>query len=329
MLLKWDLLLCLAALVLAWSALTAAAQTAGDAYPAKPVRLIVSSTAGSANDVVVRLAVPKVAERLGQHFVIDNRGGANGVPALNAIVQSAADGYTLLSAGNLLVLNGVLRRVSYDIRHALDPVAQLSSQPYLLLAHPGVPAGTIKELILHAQAKPGSLAYGSSGLGSVNHLGTALLASRARAELLHVPYKGNALALPDLIAGRIQLLFASGVSAVPHLKSGKVKAIAISSLARSPAFAEIPTVAESGLPGYELTNAYFMYVPRATPLQIRELLNREFGEAVHAPDVQSKLTPGGMDPGARHSLDHLKTLYQREYAMWDAFLKTSGLKLAE
>lgn len=319
----------LAAFALAPFALSAAAQTAGDRYPVKPMRLIVSSTAGSANDVLVRLVAPKVAERLGQVFVVDNRGGANGVPALNATVQAAPDGYTLMSAGNLLVLNGVLKRVPYDIRRALDPVAQLSSQPYLLIAHPGVAAATLKELIAHAKAKPGSLSYGSSGLGSVNHLGTALLASRAGLDLVHVPYKGNALALPDLLAGRIQLLFANGVGAAPHLKSGKLKSIAISGAKRSPAFADVPTVAESGLPGYELTNAYFMYVPSGTPLRIRELLNREFSESVHAADVRMKLAPSGMDPGERHSLDVLRTLYEREYATWDAFIKSSGLKLAE
>ena len=319
----------LATAVLALLAFGVEAQTTEGKYPAKSMRLIVSSTAGSANDVLVRLASPKVTERLGQGFVIDNRGGANGVPALNAIVQSAPDGYTLLSAGNLLVINGVLKRVPYDIRTALDPVSQLSTQPYLLLVHPAVAAATLKDLIAHAQAKLGALAYGSSGLGSVNHLGSALLASRSGAALLHVPYKSNALALPDLLAGRIQLLFASGVSAVPHLTSGKVKALAISGAVRSPAFPEIPTVAESGLPGYELTNAYFIYVPQTTPLRIRELLNREFGEAMHAPDVRAKLAPSGMDPGARLSLDALKTLYQREYATWDAFIKSSGLKLSE
>lgn len=319
----------LAAFALAAWTFAAAAQQPGDAYPVKPLRLIVSSTAGSANDALARLAAPKVADRLGQSVVIDNRGGANGVPALNATVQAAPDGYTLMSAGNLLVLNGVLKRVPYDIRRALEPVAQLSSQPYLLLAHPSVPGASLKELITHAKAKPGALIYGSSGLGSVNHLGTALLASRAGVELVHVPYKGNALALPDLLAGRIQLLFASGVSAAPHLKSGKLRAIAISSAARSPAFAEIPTVAESGVPGYELTNAYFVYVPRATPLRIRSLLNREFSDAVHAPDVRAKLAPSGIDPGERLSLAALRTLYEREYATWEAFIQSSGLKLAE
>jgi len=305
------------------------AQTSGAAYPSKPLRLIVSSTAGSANDVLVRLVVPKVSERLGQTIVVDNRGGANGIPALNATAQAVPDGYTVMSAGNLLVLNGVLKRVSFDIRRALDPVAQLSSQPYLLIAHPSVPAASVSELVAHAKAKPGALTYGSSGLGSVNHLGTALLASRAGIELVHVPYKGNAMAIPDLIAGRIHLLFANGVGAAPHLKSGKARAIAISGSRRSPAFPDVPTVAESGLPGFELTNAYFMYVPNGTPLQIRELLGREFAEAVHAPEVRSKLAPSGMDPGERSTLAAQRALYEREYATWESFIKTSGLKLAE
>jgi len=307
----------------------AMAQASRDAYPSKPLRLIVSSTAGSANDVLARLVVPRISERFGQTIVVDNRGGANGIPALNATAQAVPDGYTIMSAGNLLVLNGVLKRVSFDIRRVLDPVAQLSTQPYLLIAHPSVPASTVKELIAYAKAKPGSLSYGSSGLGSVNHLGTALLISRAGIDLVHVPYKGNALAIPDLLAGRIQLLFANGVGAAPHLKSGKAKAIAISGAKRSQAFPDLPTVAESGLSGFELTNSYFMYVPSGTPLRIRELLNREFGDAVHAPEVRAKLTPSGMDPGERHSLAALRAIYEGEFATWESFIKSSGLKLAD
>lgn len=303
-------------------------QTAGT-YPNKPLRLIVSSTAGSANDALVRLVSPKLAERFGQSIVVDNRGGANGIPALNATVQASPDGYTVMSAGNLLVLNGVLKRVNFDIRKALAPVAQLSSQPYILLAHPALPASSLGELIAYARSKPAAVIYGSSGLGSVNHLGTALLASRAGIEMTHVPYKGNALAIPDLLGGRIQLLFASGVSAAPHLKSAKLKAIAISGAKRSAAFPEVPTVAESGISGYEVTNAYFVYVPAGTPGSISQVLNREFYDAVHAPDVRAKLAPSGIDAGERQSLEALMQAYLREFQAWETFLKTSGLKLGD
>ncbi len=308
---------------------TASGQRLAETYPSKPIRLIVSSTAGSTNDMFARLVAPKVAERLGQTIVVDNRGGANGIPALNATVQASADGYTIMSAGNLLVLNGVLKRVSYDIRKRLEPVAQLSSQPYLLLAHPSLPVTSVKELVDYARGKPGSVSYGSSGLGSVNHLGTALLAIRTGIELVHVPYKGNALALPDLLAARIQLLFATGASAAPHLKSGKVRALAISGATRSSAFPDVPTVAEAGVPGFAVTNAYFLYVPAGTPRAIGELLNREFGDAVHAPDVRAKLAPGGIDAGERRSLAELKEIYAREYATWENFLGSTGLKLGD
>ena len=308
---------------------SASAQRPPDGYPDKPVRLIVSSIAGSTNDVFARLVAPKVAERLGQTIVIDNRGGANGIPALNAIAQASPDGYTVMSAGNLLVLNGVLKRVPYDVRKALDPVAQLSSQPYLLLAHPTLPANTFGEFLAYAKSKPGAVSYGSSGLGSVNHLGTELLAMRAAIAMVHVPYKGNAQAILDLVSGRIHLLFATGVSAAPHLKTAKLKALAISGAKRSAAFPDVPTVAESGIPGYDVTNAYFLYVPAGTPAGIGELLNREFTDAVHLPDVRAKLAPGGIDPGERRSLAALKGLYLREYDTWDSFLKTSGLKLGD
>lgn len=305
------------------------AQQPAGTYPNKPLRLIVSSTAGSANDALVRLLSPKLAERFGQSVVVDNRGGANGIPALNATVQALPDGYTIMSAGNLLVLNGVLKRVDFDIRKALAPIAQLSSQPYILMAHPSLPANSLGELIAHAKNKPGGVIYGSSGLGSVNHLGTALLAGRVGIEMTHVPYKGNALAIPDLLGGRIQLLFASGVSAAPHLKSAKLKAIAISGATRSAAFPDIPTVAESGVPGYEVTNAYFVYVPAGTPANISQVLNREFYDAVHAPDVRAKLAPSGIDAGERQSLEALMKAYLREFQAWESFLKTSGLKLAD
>ena len=305
----------------------ALAQPAASAYPNKPIRLIVSSTAGSTNDMFARLIAPKVAERLGQNVVVDNRGGANGIPALNATAQAAPDGYTIMSAGNLLVLNGVLNRVGYDIRKALDPLAQLSVQPYLLLAHPALAANTVKELVAYAKSKPGAIAYGSSGQGSVNHLGTALLAARTGIELVHVPYKGNALAVLDLVGGRIQLLFATGATAAPHLKTAKLKALAISSARRSAAFPEIPAVAESGLPGFDVTNAYFLYAPAGTPPAIAQRLNQEFADAVHAPEVRAKLAPAGIESGERRTLADLKQNLLREFATWEDFIKSSGLRL--
>ena len=310
-------------------AAVAQAQKLQDGYPGKPIRFLVASIPGAASDVVVRMVSPKVQERLGVPLVIENRGGANGIPALNAAAQSAPDGYTILNSGNLLVLNGVSGKLSYDIRKTFEPVALLTSQPYILLAHPELPASSIKELVAYAKAKPGVVTYGSSGLGSVNHLGSALLANRTGTDMVHVPYKGNAQALPDLLGGRIHLLFTSGPSATPHIKTGKAKPLAISSLNRSSAFPDIPSVSESGVSGFDVTNAYSVYVPTGVPQPIMLLLGKEFTDAVNAPDIKAKLAPDGVEFGQSKPLAVLKESFLKEYATWDAFLKSSGLQLGD
>jgi len=304
-------------------------QKLADGYPNKPIRFLVASIPGAASDVVVRLVSPRVQDRLGVPLVIENRGGANGIPALNAAAQAAPDGYTILNSGNLLVLNGVTGKLPYDIRKTFDPVALLTSQPYVLLAHPGLPASSIKELIAYAKAKPGAAIYGSSGLGSVNHLGTALLANRAGIDMTHIPYKGNAQALPDLLSGRIHLLFTAGPSATPHLKSGKAKPLAISSLNRSSAFPDIPSVSESGLAGFDVTNSYYVYVPVGVSQAIMLLLGRELTDSVNAPEVKARLAPDGVEFGKGRPPAALKEAFLKEFDTWDSFIKSSGLKLAD
>ena len=303
------------------------AQKLADGYPSKPIRFLVASIPGAASDVVVRLVSPRVQDRLGVPLIIDNRGGANGTPALNAAAQSAPDGYTILNSGNLLVLNGVSGKLPYDIRKTFEPVALLTSQPYILLAHPALPASSLKELVAYAKSKPGLVNYGSSGLGSVNHLGTALLANRTGTDMVHVPYKGNAQALPDLLSGRIQLLFTSGPSASPHIKTGKAKPLVISSLNRSSAFPDIASVSESGVSGFDVTNSYSVYVPAGTSAAIQSMLSREFTDAVNAPEVKAKLAPDGVEFGTGMSPTALKEIYLKEYDTWFNFLKSTGLKL--
>ena len=303
------------------------AQKLADGYPSKPIRFLVASIPGAASDVVVRLVSPRVQDRLGVPLIIDNRGGANGTPALNAAAQAAPDGYTILNSGNLLVLNGVSGKLPYDIRKTFEPVALLTSQPYILLANPALPASSLKELVAYAKSKPGLVNYGSSGLGSVNHLGTALLANRTGTDMVHVPYKGNAQALPDLLSGRIQLLFTSGPSASPHIKTGKAKPLVISSLNRSSAFPDIASVSESGVSGFDVTNSYSVYVPAGTSAAIQSMLSREFTDAVNAPEIKAKLAPDGVEFGTGMSPTALKEIYLKEYDTWFNFLKTTGLKL--
>lgn len=303
------------------------AQKGPDGYPNKPIRFLVASIPGAASDVVVRLVAPRVQERLGVPLVIENRGGANGVPALNAASQASPDGYTILLSGNLLLLNGVSGRLPYDVRKTFDPVVLLTSQPYLLLVHPSLPATTFKELVAYAKSRPGTVNYGSSGSGSVNHLGTALLASRTGVDMVHVPYKGNAQALPDLLSGRIQLLFTSGPSATPHIRSGKARPLAITSLNRSSAFPDLPSVSELGVKGFDVTNTYSVYAPAGTPASIQALLNREFTDSVNSSEVRSKLAPHGVEFGNGTSPAAFRASFLREYEAWSHFMKSSGLKL--
>jgi tripartite-type tricarboxylate transporter receptor subunit TctC len=298
-------------------------------YPNKSIRAIVGSSPGGGSDIVTRAMAQKLSERLGRPVVVDNRAGGNGVIAMNIVAQSAPDGYTILSAGNLLVLNGAFRKVAYDIRTAFDPVVQTSSQPYLLLVNPTLPAKSLKELIAYAKSKPGALSYGSSGAGSVNHLGSELMKSMAGIDLVHVPYKGNNPVLIDLISGQIQVGFANGISSGPHVRSGKLKAIAVASLQRMLSFPDLPTMSESGLPGFELSNSYGLFAPGGTPPAVLRALNEEVGQIMNSPEMKERLVADGAEPTPVLSPPATRERFVNEITKWEKFIKASGIKAAE
>lgn len=298
-------------------------------YPSKPIRVILGSSPGGGSDIVARAMAQKLIEKLGRAVVVDNRAGANGVIAMNIVAQSTPDGYTFLSAGNLLVLNGVFKRVAYDIRTAFDPVAQMTSQPYLLVVAPSVPVKSLKELIAYAKSKPSTLSYGSSGVGSVNHLGTELFKSMAGIDLVHVPYKGNGPVLVDLISGQIHAAFATGFSSGAYVRSGKLTAIAAADVKRMQSLPHLPTMAEAGLPGFELTNSYGLFAPRGTPRQIMRMLNREVGQIMNSPDMKERLVADGAEPAPVLSLEATRERFLDEIAKWQKFIQSSGLKAAE
>lgn len=298
-----------------------------DNYPNKTIRVLVSSAAGGGNDVVARAMSQKLSERVGHAVVVDNRAGGNGVIAMDTLAQAAPDGYTLLNTGNLLVLNGVQKKVSYDVRTSFDPLAQLTLQPYLMVVIPSMPVGTVREFIAYAKGKPGALNYGSSGVGSVNHLGTELFSSTTGISMVHVPYKGNAQAFTDLISGRIQLVWANGLSSGPFIRSGKLKGIAVAGLKRMQALPDLPTVAESGVPDFEMGNSYYLYAPAGMPRPIVTALNRELIQIMNTPDMKERLATDGAEPGMSGTPAELKSRFVKEYALWESFLKTSGIKL--
>lgn len=296
-------------------------------YPGKPIRILVGSSPGGGTDLVARLVGGKLAETLGATVIIENRPGGSGVISMNILAQAAPDGHTLSIAGNSLILTGAQGKLPYDIRTALDAVAQLTSQPYLLVINPSLPVASVKELIAYARARPGALNYGSSGTGSVIHLGTELLASTAGVRLVHVAYKGIGPALIDAMTGQIQMTLSNGLAAAPHLKSGKLKALAVTTARRTALFPDMPTVSDSGVPGYELSNMYGVYAPAGVPNAALATLHDEFGRIMNSPQMKERLAADGAEAAVPMSQARFRSLYLAEINRWERFIKTSGIRI--
>jgi tripartite-type tricarboxylate transporter receptor subunit TctC len=296
-------------------------------YPVKPLRVLVGFQPGGGSDLLARLIAPKLNERLGQSVVVDNRSGAGGVIALEIAADALPDGYTLLVISGSQVTNASLfTKVKFDIAGALAPISQLTSEPYIFLARPGFPASSIKEVIALAKAKPGTITCGSSGTGSFAHLGIELFNSLAAVHLTHVPYKGSGQALIDLLGGQIDMTFASAISATPHIKSGKARALAVTSAKRSPLFPELPTVAEGGVPGYEVLSWYGLVAPRRTPASIVQKLNSELMQILALPEIKSSLASSGAIP-APGTPQALASLIKMDIAKWSKVVNEAGIRL--
>jgi len=303
---------------------TAAAQQKPAGYPTKSVRVLVGSPAGSGSDVMTRAVAQKLSDRLGQSVIVDNRAGAAGAISLQLAVQAAPDGYTLatLSAQNVTAM--LLGTVTTNIPKELTPVTLMISQPYLLVATPSLPAGSVKEVIALAKAKP--LVYASSGVGSVVHLGMELFKSMAGVEMTHIPYKGSGLSMIDLMSGRVQLAITNTLTATPLVRGGKIKAIAITSPKRVQAMPELPTIAESGVPGYELRSWYGMLAPNGTPAPLVLMLNREIGAVMGASEVKERLAADGAEAAPANTPAQFRDLINSEIVRWGKIIKSLGLK---
>ena len=293
-------------------------------YPSKPIRVLVGSPAGSGSDVMMRAVAQKLTERLGQSVIVDNRPGATGSISLQVAAQGIPDGYTLatLSAQNVTAM--VFGTVKLDIQRQLTAVVLMIGQPYLLVVTPSLPAGSVKELIALAKSKP--LVYASSGTGSVVHLGMELFKSMAGVEMTHVPYKGSGLSMIDVMSGRVQLAITNVLTATPLVRGGKLRALAITSDRRSPAFHDLPTVAEAGVPGYELRSWYGLLTPNRTPAPLLAYLNREVSETMNAPEVKEKLAADGAEAAAPNTPAEFRAVIAREIAKWDKLIKTGVIK---
>ena len=296
-------------------------------YPQKPVRIIVSSAPGGGQDVTTRPVAQKLGEALGVSVVVDNRGGASGIIAMDVTRQAAPDGYTLLIGATSMILMGVTNKVPYDIRVAFDPVVQMTSQPYLVVFHPSVPVGTPRDFVAYAKARPGILTYGTSGPGSLHNLGMELFQSATGTKLIHVPYKGSGPALVDLVSGQINMMFTSTTSGAGLVKNGKLKAIAVTSAMRVPVYPELPTLAETVAPGYELGNKYSILAPAGTPKPVLALLNREVSRIVNSGDVKERFAADGADPAPPVSVERFRSEYHSEVSKWEKFTRGMKVKL--
>lgn len=310
------------ALAAAWMPQWALAQS----YPQKPVKVVVAFTAGGTTDILARTVAQQLSEKLKQPFVIDNKPGAGGNLGTEVVVRSAPDGYTFIvnSVGPIAVNPSLYAKLPYNPLTDLVPVVQIADVPNVLVIHPSVPAQNMEELVAYAKAQPGKLNYGSTGIGTSSHLSSFMLAKRVGFEATHIPYKG-ADALKDLLAGRIQFMFATIPSVMQHITSGKLKPIAVSSLKRSRSMPDVPTVVEKGFPAFEAGSWFGFFAPKGTPEAVITQVNKAVNEILQMPAIEQQMVAQGADP-AGGTPAQFGQFVQREYEKWRVIVRESGAR---
>jgi len=305
--------------------LVLAAASAAAAYPERPVRLIVPYSAGGSTDTVARLVGARLTERLGQQFVADNRTGGGTVIGTEIAARAAPDGYTLLMATPPLAVNPSLRKVPYDLARDFVAVTNVAASSNLLVVHSSVPAGGTRELIALLKGNPGKYNYGSSGVGGAGHLAMALFLHMANVDAVHVPYKGGAPAVTDLVAGRLSLMMANLTTAQPHIRAGRLRGLGIGTRVRSPLFPEMPTLAESGVPGYEANNWNGIVAPSGTPGAIVNRLQRAVADVLKEPVIAERMAKSALDPIGDTPAEFARYL-RAEAQKWGKLVKSAGIK---
>lgn len=303
------------------------AQERPPGYPSRPIRIIVGIAPGGGLDAMVRLGAQKISERWGQTVVVDNRPGGGTVIAMDLVSQAVPDGYTILGASETLMMNGVLKRAPYDVRKTFIPIVQLTTQPYVLVVNPSLPVKSVKELIAYAKSKPGALSYGSQGMGTTGHIGWERFSHMTGISILHVPYKGASLALLDVLAGQIQMTFSIAAATVPHIKTGKLRGLGITSSRRSDMLPDLPTVAEAGVPGFQLHNTYGYVAPAGTPRAIVRAINSVVAQGMNAPETVKALAADGSEVVAPATPEEFKAKFDREYAELEKLIKFINIKI--
>lgn len=303
------------------------ASTATAAYPTKPLRLVTGSAPGGGSDFVARALAKKLSERFGQTVLVDNRPGAGGSIGADIVAKAIPDGYTLLlNTGSAIAVNPALQRQPYEVKRDFAPVMLVSRAPFVLAVHPSLAAKSVTELITLLKGQPKKYSYASSGMGAMSHVAMELFRNNAGLTVVHVPYRGSAPAVVDLIAGQVQLAMNNIVPTLPQVRSGRVRALAVSGPLRSPVLPEVPTVAASGLPGYEALQWYGVLLPAKVPAPIAALLHREITAVLQIPLVRTRLTEEGGDvvggtPG------EFADFIARETVKWAQVVKAAGVKV--
>ena len=297
-------------------------------WPDKPIRVILSVPAGATPDVTARLVFPGLSQQLGVSLVADNRAGGGGVIGAEIAAKSAPDGYTLFisSPGALTILPHMRKNIPYDTIRDFAPISLISIGPFVLMTHPSVPAKSIKELIALAKAQPGKLNYASAGNGVANHLAGELFKQMAGIDIVHVPYKGAPQAVTDVLAGHMSMMFNSVAPIVGYIKTGKIRVLGIASLQRSPQLPDVPTIHESGVPGFEAVNWFGMFAPAKTPRNIINRLNGALVQTIKTPEMQSQFIKLGADP-IGSSVEEFTAFVKRDMEKYEKVVRISGAKV--
>ena len=320
---KWLVAIGVAA-ALPGGALAQRATTTAAAYPAKPIRIIVPFAPGGPNDLLARIVGQKLTERWSHQVIVDSRPGGGTVVGTEAAAKAAPDGYTLIMVSLATAVNVTLKKnLPYDTVKAFAPVVQIVSSPNLLVTHPSLPVRSVGDLVKLAKAQPGQINYASGGVGGATHLGGELLCLMSGTRMTHVPYKGATPATADLLGGHVSWMFVSVLPAIPQIRAGKMRALAVSGAKRSPALPQVPTVAET-LPGFEATSWYGLFAPAGTPRDIVEKINGEVARALTLPDVREQLQREGAEP-VGESPERFEALFRSEIAKWGKVIRAAGI----
>ena len=302
--------------------LIAAAQT----YPNKPVRIIVPFAPGGGSDLAGRLVAAKLTERMGAQFIVENRPGAGSNLGAELAVKSPPDGYTLLLISASYTVNPSVYKLSFDPMNDITPIIQISGGPYVVAVHPSVPANTLAEFVQLVKKQPDKYAYGSSGNGSIMHVASEYFLDAAKIKVLHIPYKGTGPAVQDTIGGQVQLVFGAVPVTLPHVKAGRLRALAVTTQKRIAAAPDLPTVEEVGYPGYEVTNWHGLVGPKGLPREIVARLNKEIGEVVKGDEMKKNLVAEGLEP-AGGSPERFGEILKTEMVRWAKVVQQAGIKV--